>query len=314
PNRRWQPKRYTGLLIALSVIIVPFRIGFDAAAEGVWVGVDMVVDLTFFLDILFSLRLAYSDPNDVLVTVPRMIVVHYARTWLFLDVMSTVPFDRHLSRAASSSRNVFRGLKLVRVLRVVRLLRLFRLLKVAQFKILSEEFVELNTVLFRGLKLLLTLALLGHLFGCFWSFVSLHNTDTEDSVTSSSSSSSSSVSLSSSITNATTTLATTDIDNTWWGGLGIDTDDLIGRYTASIYWAFTTMTTVGYGDIVPVVDLERVYSTVIMVIGATVFGYIVGSVSALASNPNGSQARETEKLLAVSNYLDEKKIQMKLRQ
>ena len=51
-----------------------------------------------------------------------------------------------------------------------------------------------------------------------------------------------------------------------------------------------------------------------MVIGATVFGYIVGSVSALASNPNGSQARETVKILAVSNYLGEKKVQMKLRQ
>lgn len=62
------------------------------------------------------------------------------------------------------------------------------------------------------------------------------------------------------------------------------------------------------------VDQERAYATIIMVIGATVFGYIVGSVSALASNPNGSQARETVKILAVSNYLDEKKVQQKLRQ
>lgn len=61
-------------------------------------------------------------------------------------------------------------------------------------------------------------------------------------------------------------------------------------------------------------DYERAYATVIMVIGATVFGYIVGSVSALASNPNGSQARETVKILAVSNYLGEKKVQPKLRQ
>ncbi|CAN0440940.1 unnamed protein product, partial [Laminaria digitata] len=69
-----------------------------------------------------------------------------------------------------------------------------------------------------------------------------------------------------------------------------------------------------YGDILPVVDNERAYAMIIMVIGATVFGYIVGSVSALASNPNGSQARETVKILAVSNYLGEKKVQMKLRQ
>lgn len=69
-----------------------------------------------------------------------------------------------------------------------------------------------------------------------------------------------------------------------------------------------------YGDVQPVVDQERAYATIIMVIGATVFGYIVGSVSALASNPNGSQARETIRILAVSNYLDEKKVQQKLKQ
>lgn len=69
-----------------------------------------------------------------------------------------------------------------------------------------------------------------------------------------------------------------------------------------------------YGDIQPVVDQERAYATIIMVIGATVFGYIVGSVSALASNPKGSQARETIQILAVSNYLDEKKVQQKLKQ
>ena len=45
------------------------------------------------------------------------------------------------------------------------------------------------------------------------------------------------------------------------------------RYTVSLYWAFTTMTTVGFGDIVGTNREE--YPAVIfgMLVGASVFGY-----------------------------------------
>lgn len=39
---------------------------------------------------------------------------------------------------------VFRSLKLVKVVRMVRLLRLFRLLKMARFRLLTEEFMEVG--------------------------------------------------------------------------------------------------------------------------------------------------------------------------
>lgn len=40
------------------------------------------------------------------------------------------------------------------------------------------------------------------------------------------------------------------------------------------------MTTVGFGDIKPQTTAERIYSLLVMFIGASVFGYILGAVAA----------------------------------
>jgi len=74
------------------------------------------------------------------------------------------------------------------------------------------------------------------------------------------------------------------------------------RYIASVYWAFTTMTTVGYGDIYAQNNTERMYSIIIMILGATVFGYIVGSVAALVGQLSGMNMRE-EKLSQIWEWM-----------
>ena len=46
-------------------------------------------------------------------------------------------------------------------------------------------------------------------------------------------------------------------------------------------WAFTTITTVGYGDIWPVSDNEKVFGTFCMIVACGIFAYIVGSIGTI---------------------------------
>ena len=56
-------------------------------------------------------------------------------------------------------------------------------------------------------------------------------------------------------------------------------DDVIVKYTASMYWATVTCTTVGYGDILPMNGYEMIWGMFIIVFGVAVFSYILSDLS-----------------------------------
>ncbi|CAM9886997.1 unnamed protein product, partial [Discosporangium mesarthrocarpum] len=72
-----------------------------------------------------------------------------------------------------------------------------------------------------------------------------------------------------------------ELVDTWWQADGLEKEDIGSVYLASLYWATTTITTVGYGDIKPLNDLERVIACFTMVCGTTMFSYVIGSVSSI---------------------------------
>ena len=49
-------------------------------------------------------------------------------------------------------------------------------------------------------------------------------------------------------------------------------------YVVSIYWAVTTMSTIGYGDIKPTNTAERLFAMFVMFVGAGIFTYGITNV------------------------------------
>ncbi|GAB4210412.1 MAG: hypothetical protein OHK0012_00600 [Synechococcales cyanobacterium] len=68
------------------------------------------------------------------------------------------------------------------------------------------------------------------------------------------------------------------------------------QYLRALYWTTTTLTSVGYGDIVPENHAQMMYSIVIMIVGAGLYTYIISNLVRLFANGDLIRANFLEKL------------------
>jgi len=270
-------------MIMYSVVSIPYRLGFQTEASGGWFVLDILVDIFFFFDMCVNFRTGYMS-DGILITIPKRIATNYLKTWFALDLVSTFPFDKVIGALDSNSdSSVLRAFKLVRVLRLA---RLFKLLKLSRFIAILENELLVNPALIHLTKLLLEVTFIAHLLACGWYYVS---------------------------STSSGTACEYQYDCNWIMYGGFDQDLIGSRYITSIYWAFTTMTTVGYGDVSGNSNSERLFSVCCMLLGVTVFGYIVGSMATVVAKINHGEQRTKERLSEVKEWIKELSLDMDLR-
>jgi hypothetical protein len=91
--------------------------------------------------------------------------------------------------------------------------------------------------------------------------------------------------------------------NTWLVTFGVSNKPIDEIYITSLYWAFSTMITVGYGDIAPISTNEKLFVIGAMLIACGLFGYSVGSISSVTAKRSELESKFREKGLAIKRFM-----------
>ena len=293
------------LALFYLALLVPIRVGYDINAHGTPYTIDFSLEVYFIIDFVLNFITAYENSEDHgrIITMPSMIASNYAKTWMVVDFLGLLPIDLALRISqgrfvcsfnndgcseedeANSSAQLLKLFKLLRLFRLIKLLRLVRIAQLVE-RYQDDLFRLLPTLSI--LKLLGMLLFIGHFFGCFFFFFSTENFG-----------------------------SSLEADSNSWvvKEFGEDYPDksLASKYIASMYWAFTTMTTVGYGDISAKTRGERVFVILGMIAGAFVYSGVIGSIGSVIQNLDLSSQAHRMKMDAVSTYVRERALPKELR-
>ena len=292
-------------ILVIFIIYITFMSPLSAAldigdidVENPWTPlaiIDVIIDTVFIVDIVMNFHTSYFDKQGVEVTSKEDIRRKYFKTWFAVDLVSSVPLSMfqiivlYVQRASiADSQNSEDIGAALQVSRMIRFLKIFRLVK--SVRIISKSAsIEINKNKKRLLRDLGILVVLLHLTACTYIFVAFYGGVAE------------------SFHGSWAALYLPDLGSLEGYELNIE------LYISALYWAVATLTTVGFGDVVPANTAERVVAIVTMLITAAYYGYLIASMASGVSAGDANLARTNKRMEHLSAYTKAKRFPRALR-
>ncbi|XP_039976097.1 potassium voltage-gated channel subfamily H member 6a isoform X2 [Xiphias gladius] len=240
--------------------------------------VDLVVDVMFIVDILINFRTTYVNENDEVVSHPGRIAQHYFKGWFLIDIVAAIPFDLLIFRSGSEEPQTTTLIGLLKTARLLRLVRVARKL---------DRYSEYGAaVLF---LLMCTFALIAHWLACIW--YAIGNVERTGSA------------------------HIGGMKIGWLDNLADqigkhynDSDATSGpsikdKYVTALYFTFSSLTSVGFGNVSPNTNPEKIFSICVMLIGSLMYASIFGNVSAIIQRLYSGTARYHTQMLRVKEFI-----------
>jgi hypothetical protein len=271
------------LVLIYSVFEVPYSISFQpsscASTESDFF--NLGIDAFFMSDVLLNFFTAYLDEEVGVMEVQlKSIALNYLKRWFCFDVLSSLPWDRIVCTAIhDDGTSIFS--RIIKVFRFVKILRFFRMIRVAAS--LQEALGHWIGDSLRLIKFLGVLLFCGHISACIWfAVIDLNHCIIPADLF-----------PSGSVVCGCDPSATACQEWNWL--IKYDATIFAGnatapRYLASVYYAVVTLTTLGYGDVLPTNQAERGVSSALALSGALAFSFLISNISRLVSQGNTVEA------------------------
>jgi len=286
--QRWEAVMI--VLLCYTAVVTPMEVGFYQPSFNAVFYINQFITVAFLVDLILNFFTAVVDPRTGhLVYSLSYVAKRYLKSWFTVDVISVIPFDALYLGVGSKA---FTKLGALRTLRLLRLVKLVRVMRVNHIYKRLELVYTIDYSLIELMKFAFTAVMFAHWLACGYGLVE----ELEGSRYS--------------------WTRSTEFEDMVIGPEPENPRDIIGSfrlYLAALYWSTMTISTIGYGDIVPVTTGERVYVIIAMLVGAFEYGYIVGAVSNIIATRNEKMNRFQGLMRDLNGFLVDHRFPQELR-
>ena len=240
------------------------------------------IDIIYIFDLIINFYRSYYNFDEVLIKKSILICIHYTKTWLFFDLISSLPiytiiksmenkcinktnyFDFKLNNNGNHSHhynvnmhNIHYILLLLKIIKTIKIFKRNIAVKKLRYIFKQTDFFNNHGDVFSYALYFFSFL---NLSSCIYIFIGRNTIDS------------------------------------WIFLDNLETKSFWDIYTSSVYYFVMTVTTVGYGDVIGKSKIEILFQIIMIIAGTCIYSWLISSVSNYVKKINEKNIKYEEKI------------------